>query len=236
MTPKSLFSPLRYPALQRILADGDAENTSRADDVYDAILLQIVRGELPGGSELNSTRLAEQLSVSRTPVVQALARLTADGIVQQHRHRRAVVRAAAQDWLVDVHQLRELLEPPAAALAAGQIEDEVLADLEMLAREARPTKAYAWTEAARHFDYSLHLVVAEYCGNLPMRSAIRRCWSYKRISYQAGNDTERGLRQGYREHLEILKPLAEGDAPGARAAVTRHLQSAARLRPQDRIV
>ena len=108
VTVKSLFNPSRYPALQHVLAEGGSQETSLVDDVYDRILLQIVRGELAEDTELKSTRLAEELHVSRTPVVQALARLTADGIVAQQRHRRAAVRSTARDWLVHVHQLRQL--------------------------------------------------------------------------------------------------------------------------------
>ena len=236
MTVKSLFKAARYPTLLRIFHDGHTEETSLVDDVYDRILLRIVNGDLPGGAELKSTRLAEELNVSRTPVAQALARLVADGIVVQHRHRRATVRHGAENWLVDVHHLRQILEPDAAALAAGRIDDDVLADLEMLAREARPTKQHLWTEAAAYFDGILHLVIAEFCGNLPIRSAIRQCWNCKRISYQAGNDTDHSLRRGYRDHLSILEALKSGNADAARAAMSKHLNSAAKLRRQERIV
>jgi DNA-binding GntR family transcriptional regulator len=236
MTVKSLFNSSRYPTLQQIVSEGDSENASLVDDAYDRILLRIVNGELPGGTQLKGTALAKELDVSRTPIIQALARLVVDGIVVQHRHRRAVVRDGAEDWLVDVHQLRQLLEPQAAGLAAGKVEEGVLADLEMLAREALPVKQHEWTLAAAHFDYSLHLVIAEYCGNLPMRSAIRRCWNCKRVSYQEGNDTDRGLRKGYREHLLILECLKNGDADGAQSAMRQHLESAVKSRSRKRIV
>ncbi|MBL8829510.1 MAG: GntR family transcriptional regulator, partial [Planctomycetaceae bacterium] len=102
---------------------------SLVDNVYEQILLQIVRGELKGGTELKSTVLASQLGVSRTPVVQALQRLTADGIVSQELNKRAIVREGAENWLVEMHELRELLEPAAAAQAAIHIKDEDLARL-----------------------------------------------------------------------------------------------------------
>ena len=74
-----------------VVPDDDAQQ-SRVDDVYHEILARIVRGVLPGGSELKSTQLAQALGVSRTPVVQALSRLIADGIVTQKMNMRAVVR------------------------------------------------------------------------------------------------------------------------------------------------
>src|SRR5262249_26115372 len=81
-------------------ADLDSSLHSRVDEVYHQILAQIVRGELSGGTELKSTHLAARLGVSRTPVVQALARLIADGIVTQRMNMRAVVRPGAENWLV----------------------------------------------------------------------------------------------------------------------------------------
>ncbi len=236
MVVKSLFHPDRYPALRLVVTDGGDAEMSLVDNVYDQILLQIVNGDLPGGAELKTTKLAESLEVSRTPVAQALVRLAADGLVSQHRNRRATVREAAENWLVDVHQLRQLVEPHAAARAAGNIDAEVLADLEMLAREARPNKEHAWVEAAAYFDSGLHLTIAEYCDNLPMRTTIRQCWSYKRVSYQAGNDTEQSLRRGFREHTAILEALKAGDSAGAKSAVAKHLDSASKTRPKSRIV
>ena len=55
--------------------------------------------------------------------------------------------------------------------------EAVLADLHMLMRDAKPSSQYPWEEASQYFDYALHLVVAEFCGNLPMRETLRRCWS-----------------------------------------------------------
>ena len=236
LSVKVLFNPSRYPAIESILHDGKDAEPSLVDDVYDRILLRIITGDLKGGSELKSTRLATELQVSRTPVIQALARLSADGIVVQPRHQRATVRPNAENWLVDIHQVRQLVEPQAAAQAAGNIPTDVISDLTMLAREAHPTKLHEWQSAARHFDYALHLTIAEFCGNLAMRSAIRRCWDYKRISYQVGGDSDRGLRQGFREHEAILAALEAGDSASASEAVRSHLESAAKHRPRTHIV
>src|SRR5262245_12221559 len=102
------------------LDDGSAgEDLSFIDEVYNEILLRIIRGQYSSGTVLTSTRLAHELNVSRTPVVAAIDRLAADGILQKERNRRAVVREGAEQWLRQVHELREMVEPSAAALAAA---------------------------------------------------------------------------------------------------------------------
>lgn len=221
-------------------ASGQAAESSRVDEVYDQILLRIIRGELKGGTELKSTVIAEDLGLSRTPVVQALQRLAADGIVHLEMNKRAVVRPGAENWLVEVHELRELLEPHAATLAAEQITPEALQMLSDLADAAQPPANYekneSWMEAAWQFDYALHLSIAESCGNLPLAAALKKCWSFKRLSYLAMPEKPEVLAKGYHEHLAILDALKAKDGDTASAAMLFHLRSAGALRPASHIV
>src|SRR4051812_11847034 len=163
-------------------------NPSLVEEAYHQILARIVRGELPGGSELKSTRLSRELGVSRTPVVQALSRLIADGIVTQRPNMRAVVRPGAENWLVEIHELRLLLEPPAAARAAKLMPAEALVQLQRAADAVLPEQDAGWAVRAREFDFQFHLGIADHAGNQPLRSAIYKCWEYKRMSYELGTD------------------------------------------------
>ena len=227
------------PVNQKNRDSGDgtpAGEASRVDEVYQQILLSIVRGELRGGTELKSTQLARQLGLSRTPVVQALQRLAADGIVLLEVNKRAVVRPGAEKWLVEIHQLRELLEPHAAAAAAERISDADLGELDQLAAAARPHAATDWADATERFDFALHLAIARHAGSFVLGEAIRKCWSYKRLSYSAVPQDPATMERGYHEHLALLEALRARDPETARAAMLFHLRSAARLRPTATIV
>lgn len=210
--------------------------SSRVDEVYHRILAQIVRGELAGGTELKSTHLADRLQVSRTPVVQALARLATEGIVTQRMNMRAVVRSGAQNWLLEIHELRLLLEPPAAARASQHISEEILNQLASQAASAMPEMNPDWTKRARLFDYALHLAIADHSANHPLRDAIYRCWQYKRLSYELGTDQNDAVVRGYHEHLSILEALKARDAATASAAMELHLRHASSYRPTRHIV
>lgn len=209
---------------------------SRVEAVYERILLDIVRGELVGGTELKSTQLAQRLGFSRTPVVQALQRLAADGIVALEVNKRAVVRPGAENWLVEIHEIRELLEPHAAAMAAERVTPEDLARLQSLADAVKIGSGANWEEAAQRFDFELHLVIAARCGNFAMGETIRKCWSFKRLSYEAVPEKPESLEKGYREHLAVLQALKERDSQTASAAMLFHLRSAATSRPAKTIV
>jgi DNA-binding GntR family transcriptional regulator len=214
----------------------DAAGSSLVEDVYKRILARIVSGELPGGSELKSTRLSRELGVSRTPVVQALSRLIAEGIVTQRMNMRAVVRPGAENWLMEIHELRLMLEPPAAARAATLITDEDLASLERAAEAVHPEVDANWPVRAREFDFQLHLAIADNAGNQPLRSAIYKCWEYKRLSYELAADDLESIRRGFQEHRAILAALAARDSATAAAAMELHLRHASSYRPGRLIV
>jgi DNA-binding GntR family transcriptional regulator len=213
-----------------------AATQSLVDEVYHQLLARVVRGELPGGTELKSTQLAEQLGVSRTPVVQALSRLIADGIVTQRLNMRAVVRPGAENWLVEIHELRLLVEPAAAARAALNITPEAIAALERAGLEVAPESDAKWTERARQFDFQLHRTLADHCDNLPLRGAIYKCWQYKGLSYELGADDVQALLRGYEEHMSIVAAVKARDAQTAAAAMELHLRHASSYRPEKRIV
>lgn len=232
------FNPRRYPELCAILGEEivEASRRSLVDEAHDRILLKIVRGELAAGAELKSTRLAEEFGMSRTPVIQALSRLSADGIVGHSLNQRATVRPGAENWLVDLHRVRQLLEPEAARACVGRVPEAVLADLRALVEDAKPGRRADWQIAARWLDQALHVVVAENGGNLAIREILRRCWGYKRVSYEAGNDSDRHLREGWRQHAALVEAIGGGDAEEAASLMAEHLRLAAAGTAGGRIV
>lgn len=203
---------------------------SSVDEVYYEILLRIVREELPSGSVLTSTRLAKQLGVSRTPIAAALERLVADGLLKKEHNRRAVVRYGAEQWILQIHQLREIVEPPATALAAATISEETLQNLDRACQLANPQSSDQWLIASRQFDTSLHLAIADACGNLALRQTIYRCWSFKQLVFDQGYDDPRMSETGFHEHQAILQALKRRDPSTASAAMLFHLRSAFCLR------
>ncbi len=216
--------------------EGSRPEATRVEAVYEQILLQIVSGALTGGGEIKSTLLAKQLGLSRTPVVQALQRLAADGLVTLEMNKRAVVRPGAENWLVELHELREWLEPPAAARAALHLSVEDLARLRVHAEEARPHSHAEWPAAAQRFDFALHLTIADRSGNFALRETIRKIWAFKRLSYLAAPERPETLERGYGEHLSLLDALERRDGETARAAMLFHLRSAGTLRQNSTIV
>src|SRR5690606_32998658 len=116
------------------------------------------------------------------------------------------------------------------------ITDEDLAKLDQLALRARPNDSEDWAEHVQQFDFALHLLIAERSGSFALAEAIRKCWSFKQLSYIAVPEKPQSLARGYEEHLSLLEALRARDARTAQAAMLFHLRSAATLRPAQTIV
>lgn len=230
------FRPQRYPAVRAIVSEEKDSNRSLADKAGDLILKLIISGEISAGTRLKSTELSELLGMSRTPVTKAMAKLSSEGILTQPNNLQAIVTPEACDWLVQTHELRQLLEPEAAARAAGNVPADVIDDLRVLSRDVKISRGQLWEEAAKYFDFALHLTLSEYCGNVPMNVSIRRCWKYKVLSYDLSDGCRTTLKSEYEQHLEILSAVAEGDSDRARSAMASHLQTASVTRFSPQVV
>ncbi|MDX3926135.1 MAG: GntR family transcriptional regulator [Shinella sp.] len=122
-----------------------------ADHIHSAIVQKIVSGELQPGDLLNELPLAEEFGVSRTPVREALQRLSAGGLAERGRRRAFVVRqmdvAAMQDLFEAVGELEGLVARM-AALRMTELERQAL--VRIVTEGERDDVDYAQTNARFH--------------------------------------------------------------------------------------
>lgn len=192
---------------------------------YRAVSEMIRDRRLRGGETIVEQRLAEALGVSRTPLREALQRLEGEGLVVKAPNRSFVVRHVELAEYLQSLKVREILEPEAAALAAGRIP---LARLRALRAEAVELNAApAHTDAHWTSDDAVHRVLAEHCGNKVMARLIEslrittRLFEIAWLSDRVGPDSS--------EHIAILNALIDGDARAARRAVQAHIRSLSRF-------
>ena len=98
---------------------------------------QIISGRLPAGRRLLADELADSLAISQTPVKEALARLTLDGLVEGSSRRASTVRRFTLADIEEIYDARMLLELHAVSIgvAAGRATPEFADDLEALFRQ-----------------------------------------------------------------------------------------------------
>ena len=88
------------------------------DQVYRSLLDAISEGAMAPGTRIMQEDIAEQLAVSRQPVLQALRLLKKDGFVLDAPGRGVLVAPLDADWLIQIYQVRSALDALAARLAA----------------------------------------------------------------------------------------------------------------------
>lgn len=105
---------------------------SQGQATYEALLSAIRAGDYVPGDRLRETEIAERLSLSRTPIREALRRLEADGIVEHRARIGAVIRALSYTEVVELYEMRLVLERTAAEMAAKHAVPAEIDTLDML--------------------------------------------------------------------------------------------------------
>jgi DNA-binding GntR family transcriptional regulator len=107
------------------------------DWVYEELKNAIVDLRLAPGEPLREATLAERLGVSKTPIREALTRLEQEGLVETTSFKGAVVTGYSRQDLLDIYELRELLENAAVRAAAQSMSDASRARLGRIAQDSR---------------------------------------------------------------------------------------------------
>ena len=100
---------------------------------YERLRRAIVRVELAPGTPVSEAQLVDSYRLSKAAVRAALARLRAEGLVRAEPRRGHVITALTMRDVVEIYDLRLLLEPPAAAAAAATLDRAELKRLRALA-------------------------------------------------------------------------------------------------------
>lgn len=197
---------------------------SLVDLVYETLVEAIVSGGVPSGSELNTVELSKQLDVSRTPVKEAIKLLLRDGLIEQVNNHKARVVQFSRDDVIEIYDVRKILESTAAELAAKFIDDETLKSLRKeLNSLLRNRDDVDWSKKVREFDVHFHDTLAAASKNRRLRADVARyrllVRSFCRMTGKASV-----LVDALKEHLEIVKAMETRRPAVARKAMAKHIQ------------
>ena len=201
---------------------------SVVDHVYSALRERILSGDLPRGTKLRQASLADELGVSRTPLREALRRLSTEGLVEFSPNRGATVSELDFGDMRHAWSARVALEPGAARLAAQRRDPESIAVM----RDAVKLQRQAAGDGMDSFaaNRSFHLALAAASGNPHLTRFAEMLW-VPRIGvpiYQA-QVNERWRRSSHGRGEEPRSP----PSPGALPPVARR-QAPARPWPPTR--
>jgi DNA-binding GntR family transcriptional regulator len=209
-------------ALDRL---GRIESGSVAMLAYDQIRALILSGEMPLGARLSQLELAERLGISRTPVREALRRLAGEGLVDAVPQRGFRVADLGLEAVMRRLEVRLLLEPGIARLAAERAQPQDLAALHAAIRlEAEATGSDAIHDASRLF----HLTLARAAHNEDILSTLDALWivevGRRLLARRAGSPDWKPADVA--EHESILAAVEARDGERAERLVRAHIVDA----------
>ncbi|MEN9779882.1 MAG: GntR family transcriptional regulator [Burkholderiaceae bacterium] len=192
------------------------------DQVYRALLDAISEGSLAPGQRLTQEEVAEQLSVSRQPVLQALRLLKKDGFVLDAPGRGVQVAPLDVAWMLKVYQVRGALDALAARLAAQQrtrIEPRLI---EQGRKAARGRNVKAMIDA----DIAFHDAIYAASGNPLIAQTAHQHWRHLRRVMGAVLQQSQQRDSVWDEHQAIADAIAAGDEARAVQMIEQHSEHA----------
>lgn len=213
MISQAAFTPLR-------------ENLGQ--QVYQHLREKIYRMEIPPGTRLGVSEIAEQLGVSRSPVRDALMMLVNEGVVQVNSNGGYRVIELNRQYIEDAFVVRRALELAALPLTMARPDRKRIESLraKWLTFEQ---SADAPLEDEIQADQELHTTIAQMSGNRLLIDALERItlitWLISRFSY-SNQEKPHYAQVTAEEHLQLLDAILGGDSAPAIAALDQHLTNA----------
>lgn len=196
-----------------------------SDRAYETLRDDIIEWRLRPGTVLGEVEQSERLGISRTPLREALGRLTAEGLTAPSGGRGVVVTDISLDNIDQLFELRETLEGRAAALAAER--GDALTFQKLQDEFLRAPSLIQAADPARHEYYDLvgrlDSAIDSAITNTYLAQAMRSLRVHLvRVRRLAADDARR-LTLAAAEHAAIAEAIAAGNPRLAEAATMLHL-------------
>ncbi len=196
-----------------------------ADAVFSRIEEAILNGNLVSGELLTENKLCEMLSVSRTPVREALNRLRQEGLIEETGKGAVVIGISDKD-LDDIYEVRLRVEGLCTALCADCITDEQLTALEETVALQEFYTGRGQADSIKNLDSRFHEQIYSYCGSKVLSSLLtdlhRKVQRFRRASVENPARANAAVS----EHREILEALRAHDSALAERLAVDHIRNA----------
>ncbi|MGI9218078.1 MAG: GntR family transcriptional regulator [Hydrogenophaga sp.] len=184
---------------------------------------RIFAGDLAPGSFVDEPALCAALSISRTPLREALKVLTAEGLVRHEPRRGCFVSQITEQDLDEIFPVIALLEGRCAFEAARNATDADLAALEQLherlQRSAQAKRITEYYEA----NFAIHEAIIVLANNRWLAQVIGDLRKIVKLARLQQLHAPGRLEQSLSEHMGVYAALKARDAEGAEAAMRTHL-------------
>ncbi|MHA0034858.1 GntR family transcriptional regulator [Deinococcus sp. PESE-13] len=193
------------------------------EGVYQHLRRAVLDGEIAPGERLGEVELGQHLGVSRTPIREAIMRLTQDGLLVAEANKGARVRLLSAAEARDTYAVREELDGLAAALAAAQHTPDDAHALSAALRALNAVQGEDYREQTR-LDLAFHRAITHAAHNAALTDLARNLEQrvalikHRTRTYNARPETAA-------QHAALLDAVLGRDSEAAREAARLHVRT-----------
>jgi DNA-binding GntR family transcriptional regulator len=213
--------------------DSNLELRSLQQQIHDQLLGRILRRELEPGERISPPEIAAALGVSITPVRDAVNQMAAEGLVTVKPRRGTVVSPVSIRDIEELYEIRLMIEPQAAEIAASRATAGEIANVQELAErlEAGPTDGARVDDLETYLqeiatDAELHAAVVRAAHNVRLDALYDGLRTHVLIARAVFPRLYRGQPHRRGEHRRVVDAIAAHDGSAARDAMASHLRQA----------
>ena len=198
---------------------------SLADQIFERLEQDILIGKYSRGEILTELKLSEELGVSRTPIREALRRLSQERIIEDVSKGSRVLGISPDD-LEDIFRIRLQIEGMCAAETAKNITEDQLSELREVVEMQEFYLSKDNTENIRSMDSRFHELLYKFSGSNIFSDVLyqlhHKTHKYRTVAVSKHSSAEESLA----EHKQIFEAIAAGDSDLAAKVTTKHIENA----------
>ena len=202
-----------------------AEHANLDQKVHQILKNMIMDRELLPGQKIPQEKIAQELGVSRTPLIAALKYLEQEKLVESKPRRGFYVRLFAKEEMVSIFELREVLEGLTARRAAQKVTDAEIDKMKQFFSQFDLTQDITDYKAYSREDRHFHTYVTE-IGAKEFLKSILETTNIISFSYQLINSEGlvRSPNETIHEHLAVIDAISRRDPQAAEKLMRRHFK------------
>jgi DNA-binding GntR family transcriptional regulator len=191
--------------------------------IYQVLRSAIFNAELPPGTQLVESSLAEAFGVSRTPIRSVLSRLKYESLVRFIPNKGAFVHCPTPEEAEQIFFVRQILEPDATYLAALEASSSDLEKMNILLDQEKHYYHQNQPHLALNAIQSFHMAVIEACKNSYLIQYLREILSLTLIIQTFYDVAETNTTQSNHEHRALYDAIHQRDAKRAKQLAIDHI-------------
>jgi DNA-binding GntR family transcriptional regulator len=197
--------------------------TNINEKVYKLIKQRIIYLDYPPGQRIDIRQVQNELSVSQTPIKDALFRLAGEGMIEINSRKGTFVREISERDVFEIEEARIILETGAVELISDRISDDQLVELERLYQDTLFDDGQFDYKMFMEKDNLFHLKIIEFTQNQRLMEMYDHLNAHMQIvRFQIARGQSKRLPWTNQDHLNILSALKARDPNKAKEVIKEH--------------